>query len=476
MTTDDAAKVVVIGLDCAEPSLVFDRYADRLPNLTRLRRRGAWGTLRSCDPPITVPAWMSMMSSKDPGTLGYYGFRNRADHSYEKMATATSLAVREPLLWDFLGCAGKQVILLGVPQTYPPRPVNGLMVTDFLTPSIASNYTYPPELKDEIARLADVHPYELDVSDFRTPDKGRIRDALIRMTEKRFALARHLMTSKPWDFFMMVEMGTDRVHHAFWQYMDPGHHRYESGNPFESVIPDYYEHVDRKVGELLSVIPGDAHVIVVSDHGAQCMHGGIALNEWLIRQGYLVLQEPPAGPTRLEGLKVDWAKTTAWGSGGYYGRLFLNVKGREPQGLIPPEDYEATRDRLAAELEALGDPAGRPIGTRALKPEHLYRIVRGAAPPDLLVYFGDLRWRSVGTVGIGQVHTFENDTGPDDANHAPDGLLIATGPGIAPCGPIPGMQLMDVTPTILRLFGLEVPGDLQGRVIDAVITPQVNYV
>jgi predicted AlkP superfamily phosphohydrolase/phosphomutase len=475
MTTDDAAKVVVIGLDCAEPSLVFDRYADRLPNLTRLRRRGAWGTLRSCDPPITVPAWMSMMSSKDPGTLGYYGFRNRADHSYEKMTTATSLAVREPLLWDFLGCAGKQVVLLSVPQTYPPRPVNGLMITDFLTPSIASNYTYPPELKDEIARLADVHPYEFDVSDFRTPDKGRIRDALIRMTEKRFALARHLMTSKPWDFFMMVEMGTDRVHHAFWQYMDPGHHRYESGNPFESVIPDYYEHVDRKVGELLSVIPGDAYVIVVSDHGAQCMHGGIALNEWLIRQGYLVLQEPPAGPARLEGLKVDWARTTAWGSGGYYGRLFLNVKGREPQGLIPPEEYEATRDRLVAELEALGDPAGRPIGTRVLKPEHLYRIVRGAAPPDLLVYFGDLRWRSVGTVGMGQVHTFENDTGPDDANHAPDGLLIATGPGIAPCGPIPGMQLMDVTPTILRLFGLEVPGDLQGRVIDAVIAPQVSY-
>src|SRR5690349_20793158 len=72
-------KVVVIGLDCAEPSLVFDRYAQRLPSLSRLRERGLWGKLRSCDPPITVPAWMSMMSSRDPGALGYYGFRNRAD-------------------------------------------------------------------------------------------------------------------------------------------------------------------------------------------------------------------------------------------------------------------------------------------------------------------------------------------------------------------------------------------------------------
>ena len=469
MSSPSETKVVVIGLDCAEPTLVFDRFADRLPNLSRLRREGAWGTLRSSDPPITVPAWMSMMSSKDPGTLGYYGFRNRADHSYEKMTTATSLAVKEPLLWDYLGAAGKRVVMIGVPQTYPPRPVNGYMITDFLTPSIESNYTYPPELKAEIASWPDVHPYEFDVSDFRTPDKTKIRDALVRMTDKRFALARHLMTGKPWDFFMMVEMGTDRVHHAFWQYMDHTHHRFEPGNPFESVIVDYYVHVDKKIGELLRVVPDNAHVIVVSDHGAQCMDGGIALNEWLVQQGYLVLKEKPAAPSRLEGLKIDWAKTTAWGSGGYYGRLFLNVRGREPQGLIPPDRYEATRDKLIAELEALGDPQGKPIGTRVLKPEALYKTVRGIAPPDLFIYFGDLRWRSVGTVGTGQIHTFENDTGPDDANHAPEGLIMVSGPGISPAGPIHGLQLMDVTPTILKIFGLDIPEDLQGKVIEAAV-------
>ena len=464
MPAPHATKVAIIGLDCAEPSLVFDQFADRLPNLTKLRERGLWGKLRSSDPPITVPAWMSMMSSKDPGTLGYYGFRNRADRSYEKMTTATSLAVKEPLLWDYLGRADKQVILLGVPQTYPPRPVNGLMITDFLTPSIESNYTYPPELKAEIAALPEVHPYEFDVSDFRTPDKGKIRDALVRMTDKRFALARHLLTSKTWDFFMMVEMGTDRVHHAFWQYFDHGHHRFVPGNPYESVMIDYYMHVDRQIGQLLAVLPPDAHVLVVSDHGAQCMDGGIALNDWLIQRGYLVVEEYPKTPCRLETLKIDWSKTTAWGAGGYYGRLFLNVRGREPHGIIPPEQYEATRDKLIAELEALGDPAGKPIGTKVHKPDDLYREVRGAAPPDLFVYFGNLRWRSVGTVG-GPIHTFENDTGPDDANHAQDGLLMLAGPGIPARGPVEGMQLMDVTPTVLRLFGLDVPADLQGKAI-----------
>jgi len=464
MPPPHATKVAIIGLDCAEPSLVFDQFADRLPNLTKLRERGLWGKLRSSDPPITVPAWMSMMSSKDPGTLGYYGFRNRADRSYEKMTTATSLAVKEPLLWDYLGRADKKVILLGVPQTYPPRPVNGLMVTDFLTPSIESNYTFPPELKTEIAALPEVHPYEFDVSDFRTPDKGKIRDALVRMTDKRFALARHLLTSKPWDFFMMVEMGTDRVHHAFWQYFDHRHHRFVPGNPYESVMIDYYMHVDRQIGQLLAVLPPDAHVLVVSDHGAQCMDGGIALNDWLIQRGYLVVEEYPKAPCRLETLKIDWSKTTAWGAGGYYGRLFLNVRGREPHGIIPPEQYEATRDKLIAELEALGDPAGKPIGTVVHKPDDLYREVRGAAPPDLFVYFGNLRWRSVGTVG-GPIHTFENDTGPDDANHAQDGLLMLAGPGIPARGPVEGMQLMDVTPTVLRLFGLDVPADLQGKAI-----------
>ncbi len=226
--------------------------------------------------------------------------------------------------------------------------------------------------------------------------------------------------------------------------------------------------------ELLEVVPDDATVLVVSDHGAQCMEGGIAINEWLIQQGYLVPMEPITGPSRLEAIKIDWSRTTAWGAGGYYGRLFLNVKGREPEGMVEPAAYEATRDRLIGELEALGDPEGRPIGTRVLKPELLYRSVNGDAPPDLFVYFGDLRWRSVGTVGTGEIHTFENDTGPDDANHAPARDADRPGPGVASGGPVDGMQLMDVTPTVLKLFGLDLPVDLQGRAIAGINPPALD--
>jgi predicted AlkP superfamily phosphohydrolase/phosphomutase len=144
------SKVFVIGLDCAEPTLVFDRWRDLLPNFRRLMDHGVYGNLESCTPAITVPAWSVMTSSKDPGTLGIYGFRNRADHSYDKMNIATGSAVKEDRVWDILSRSGKQVNVVGVPGTYPPQPVNGCLVGCFLTPSIASNYTYPPEFKEEI--------------------------------------------------------------------------------------------------------------------------------------------------------------------------------------------------------------------------------------------------------------------------------------------------------------------------------------
>jgi predicted AlkP superfamily phosphohydrolase/phosphomutase len=462
MNDSRGPKVVVIGLDCLEPTLLVERFRGQLPNLERLRQRGMWGRLRSCDPPITVPAWSCMMSSKDPGTLGIYGFRNRCDHSYDNMAFATGTAVREPRVWDYLSRAGKQVIVLGVPGTYPPQPVNGVMVGCFLTPGTESDYTYPPEVKDEIARL--VHPYMVDVPNFRTEDKGRLRDDIYRMTAKRFTLARHFLRTRLWDFFMMVEMGTDRVHHGFWKFMDPAHPKHEPGSPWQHVIRDYYQFVDARIGDLLEEVPEDAIVLVVSDHGAKGMEGGICINEWLIQRGYLVLKEYPKRPTRFADLAVDWSRTRAWGEGGYYGRVFLNVQGREPQGVIPAEEHQGFVDRLADEIEAIPDDQGRSLGTKALQPRDLYRQVNGVAP-DLLTYFGGLRWRSVGMIGSGAIHTFENDTGPDEANHAEEGLFVLAGPGVPASHHCRGAQLMDIAPTLLQLFGLEIPKDMQGKAL-----------
>jgi len=458
-------KLAIIGLDCAAPKLVFENFREELPNLRALIDNGMWGALRSCDPPITVPAWSCMTASRDPGQLGFYGFRNRRDHSYDAYQIADSRAVRSPRLWEILSHAGFQVIVHGVPQTYPVTKVNGSMVSCFLTPSTQSEYTYPSALKAIVERVAD--GYVLDVDDFRTEGKRALLGRIYDKTRKHFRVARYLLASDPWQFFMMVEMGVDRIHHGFWRYMDPAHRDYQRGHELEHAIRDYYRFVDREVGELVAALPSDCAVMVVSDHGAKAMAGGVCVNEWLIEHGYLRLKSYPSLPTPIAQAEIDWPNTRAWGDGGYYARVFLNVRGREPQGLIPPGEYEAVRSELARGLEAISDEAGRPIGTKALRPEQLYREVNGVAP-DLLVYFGDLNWRSVGSVGLKTVLTHENDTGPDDANHDYNGIFILDERGSRPGakrGRVEGLTLYDVAPTALTMLGLKPPPDMIGRSI-----------
>ena len=461
-------RLLVIGLDCAAPQLVFEQWADELPTLKRIAATGAYGRLKSTHPPITVPAWASMMSSRDPGQLGIYGFRNRREYSYDGYAIANAASIRHDRAWDRLSRAGKKVILLGVPQTYPPRPINGCVVADFLAPSTKSAYTYPPELKEEVERVAS--GYVLDVEDFRTPDKTALLRRVYEKTDKHFKVARHLMTTKPWDFFMLVEMGVDRIHHGFWSYMDPAHPRYEAGNPLEHSIRDYYRYVDRQVGDLIELAPPDTVVMIVSDHGAKRMIGGVCINEWLMREGFLTLKSIPTAQTPIDKAPIDWSKTQAWGDGGYYGRLFMNVKGREPQGVVPKEDYERVRQDLIDRIGAMTDHNGAPLGARAHRPEELYRAVNGVAP-DLIVYFGDLHWRSVGAIGVGSIYTFENDTGPDEANHDWHGIFLLNDVGcrlgnITP-GKKDGLEIYDVSPTVLSLFDMPPDPDAVGRSLTA---------
>ena len=452
-------RVLVIGLDCATPQLVFDRFKDRLPNFSKLMDAGLYGPLRSTDPPITVPAWTSMMTSKDPGQLGFYGFRNRSDYSYDGMTFANSQLIKEPTVWDLLGQAGKRSILVGIPQTYPPKAIDGLSVADFLTPSKQSQWTYPDDFKDEVERVTG--GYIIDVDNFRTDDKAGLLKQVYEMTERRFKLAAHLIVNKPWDFFMMVEMGPDRMHHGFWRYFDKEHRLYEPGHPLEDAIADYYVYLDERLGELLALVGDETAVIVVSDHGAKGMAGGICVNDWLIREGYLVLKERPNAPTPLKSEMIDWSKTIAWGEGGYYSRIFMNVAGREPLGVVPAGDYAGVRAELKAKFEAITDENGTNIGTKALFAEDIYRAIRNV-PPDLIVYFGDLNWRSVGKVGNESMHVFANDTGPDDANHDYHGIFIMAGAG-AGAGRRDDLSIYDVAPTILKLFGLEAPNDMIGK-------------
>lgn len=458
-------RVFVIGLDCAAPQLVFERWRTDLPNLVGLAEQGLWGELQSSTPAITVPAWSSMLSSKDPGVLGFYGFRNRTDHSYDKMFIATASAVKEKRVWNYLSEMGKQSVVIGVPQTFPVKPLNGYLISGFLTPGIKNKFTYPDSFKAEL--LSVVPDYEFDVANFRTEDKDWLLDQIYSMTEKHFAAVDYALATKPWDFFMVMEIGVDRIHHGFWQYHDPNHFRFRPGNPYENAIHDYYVYLDRKIGEWLTKIGNDTVVLVVSDHGAKRMDGGICINEWLWRNDYLAFKKEPKPGEKIsfEKMKVDWSRTKAWGSGGYYGRVFLNVKDREPAGVIPATEYDRVRSELIDKLVAIPDPDGRSIGTKVFRPQEIYRRVNGVAP-DLIVYFGDLHWRSVGSLGYEDWYTFDNDTGPDDCNHAENGLVILFDPANGhESRQVKNAQLMDVAPTILSFLGCAIPDEMQGTIL-----------
>jgi predicted AlkP superfamily phosphohydrolase/phosphomutase len=454
--------VAVIGLDCGTPQLLFDQLASEIPNINALMQRGMHGELASITPPITIPAWACAMSGKTPGQLAIYGMRNRKDTTYEGLSIATSLAVKEPQVWDELGKRGMKSLLIGVPPGYPPKPVEGWRVSCFLTPPSAETYTHPAELATEIKEELGGEEYIFDIANYREKGKAFVLDQVFKMTERRFRVASKLAKTKPWDYFMMVEMAADRLHHVFWDDFDPLHPKYRPGNPFESAFQDYYRFLDGKVGLLLETLPDDAVVILMSDHGARRMVGGVCFNDWLAREGYLHFERELHGPTPIAKAPIDWSRTTAWGDGGYYGRLFLNVKGREPQGIVEPASYETVRDELIEKLEAMPGPDGEPLGTKVYRPQDVYPEVKGVAP-DLLVYFGDLEWRSVGQVGGGQIFTYENDTGPDGANHDRAGVFAMAGAPGQPKGLREGLSLIDVGPTILSLYGLEAPEGALGR-------------
>jgi predicted AlkP superfamily phosphohydrolase/phosphomutase len=455
----DVKRVMIIGLDCAEPSLVLGRFRDQLPTLSALADAGAYGRLESVVPPITVPAWSCMMSSRTPGDLGIYGFRNRADHSYDGLFIANGSAVKEPRLWDIVGRRGLRSIVLGVPGTFPVRPLNGLMVSCFLTPSTQSQYTFPPALRNEVEDT--VGEYLFDCTEFRTEDKDDLLRQIYEMTDRRFALADHLLSTKPWELFTMVEMGTDRIHHGFWKDMDPQHRKHVPGGRYEQAILDYHVHVDGLVAKLLRHADDETAVLVVSDHGAKRMEGGVRINEWLRQEGLLALQREPEGRSSTRDCGIDWSRTKVWAEGGYYSRVFLNVEGREPDGTIPAADYERFRDELIERIGAIPDDRGLPMATKVFRPEDVYPEIKGIAP-DLIVHFGDLYWRAVGTVGGDEgLYTFDNDTGPDDANHAQHGMFILRAPGVEP-GLREGAHLLDVAPTVLELLGQPVPAAMRG--------------
>lgn len=459
-------KVIVIGLDCATPQLIFDQYKDDLPNITRMAKQGTWGELKSTVPPITVPAWASMTTSKHAGDLGVYGFRSRtAGAAYDDMNIAHAGMIKEKRVWDYLGDAGKKVGMLSVPQTYPVKPVNGMMVSCFLTPNTQAEFAYPKELKQEILDACAPDDYYFDFANRTQAPPDEVLKAIYTMTDQRQKIFKNWVQNKEWDFLMMVEMGVDRIHHYLWHYMDKTHKDYVPGNPYEQKILDYYKHIDAFIGDVEKMAPEDTMFYIVSDHGAKRMEGMFVLNEWLIDNGYLTLKSMPKTPIAIEQCDVDWDKTTAWAWGGFYARLFVNVQGREPQGTVSPEEVDLFLEDLRDKLMQVKGPNGESLQHNIVRPRELYPDAIGDVP-DLMIFWGDLYWKVAGTLGYGKHYIDQDDRGLDYGVHDWNGVFIKYNPLAPGGGERKDLDILDVTPSILHDFGQDVPNDMRGKIIE----------
>jgi predicted AlkP superfamily phosphohydrolase/phosphomutase len=457
----------VIGLDALSPDLVA-RWLPDLPNLQRLMQAGIHGPLQSIVQPITPVAWPAMVSGRDPSHLGFTDFTYRVGHSYTDFRMVHARVITTPTLATLLSEAGKRAVMVGVPVSYPPPQIpNSVSVSCFMAPSLSKGITYPPELQPQLLEQLST-PYILDVA-VTDQDQPLDRDDLLQrmrqMDQQRFDAARYLMRSSDWDLLFMVAMGTDRVGHYFMRFLDPEHGRYDPDPRYANAIRDHYRFCDEQIGALLDEAGPETVVLVVSDHGMQRLDGKVNLNTWLAENGYLHVNGALDGPTPLAKASVDWSRTRAW-SRGYGGQIYLNVRGREPEGCVAPEDVDALLSELEAGLRTLQTPAGRPIQLSAIRRNDLYHGPQAERCPDLYVQFDELRYLTSDLAGQPKLVTPITELGVDDGAHASAGFLAMAGPGVPALGRFEALDLLDVAPTILNLLGIA-PPDLDGRVIHA---------
>ncbi len=333
-------RAVVIGLDGTPFSLLKKEIeAGNLPNIGRLAARGNLREMNSEVPTISSVAWASFMTGKNPAEHGIFGFTDRKPGTWELYFPNYSNLREEPI-WDGMSRAGKRCCVINVPSTYPARPVNGVLVSGFVAPNL-ERATYPREAYDYLVGAG----YRIDVD----ASKGRqsldlLLEDLHETMEKRREVMLHFWESEKWDFFMSVFTGTDRLHHFMWRH-------YADNDPvYGPEFLRYYQRLDEIVGEFVELVPSDLPLFMLSDHGFCSLEKEVYLNHFLEEMGLLAFNKDD--PKTIAD--IDPARTKVYCMDP--GRLYINVEGREPGGIIRTAEYQGLLDDVTEAISGLKDP------------------------------------------------------------------------------------------------------------------------
>lgn len=493
-------KLLIIGFDGATFDLIKPwAAAGHLPNLARLMANGVHGELLSTLPPVTSPAWPTFMTGCNPGKHGVFDFIQPSGANY---TLVNSTRIKQPTLWKRLSDAGYQVGVLNVPVTFPPQPVNGFMVTDILSPR-GAQICYPPDLISQYER--ELGPYRVAPNVQYKPgiEKEFIAD-IYDLIRAHGEWALKLMTHEAWDVLMVHFIAMDIMKHALWRFMDHQHPRYEA-SPFEHAIRDGYALVDAYIGRFLSELPADTTTIIMSDHGFGPLRNMVNLNVFLMENGLLKLKRDPW--TQLKALafrlgitpsmaynwvsriglqnlvarvskntrnniigkflsfdSVDWSRTVAY-SMGHVGQVYINVAGRQPHGIVPPDDYLRVRGQVVETLKGLTDENGRSLLTRVIPSEAAYHGPHSSEGPDLHLILDDYNMIACPLFATeGRVLT--NQIRGDSGCHRAEGIFIACGPAFRQGVELPQANILDLAPTILHWLGEPVPRIMDGTVLN----------
>lgn len=405
-----------------------------------------------------------MVTGLDPGTLGIYGFTDRANRSYEQRRLSTSEAVQAPCLWHYLAAANIPVRLLAVPQTYPPPyPALPKQV-------MVAGHPYPPNSAPAVSpadyplqEALQAH-WQVDHLHYRQGDQAQQVNAWQQHSQGILQQLCYWLSHEPdVPFVMAVDMGPDRLHHLLWQDAFPqGNCQATKSTWAYQTLLHYYQWWDGALGRLQQHLDADDTLLLISDHGAQAMTGGFLINQWLLAHGWLTLRQPANGVERLDPEQIDWQRTYAWADGGFVGRIYFNVQQRESQGQLTYQQLPAFKARLTTELQAWAATQAQPISLQVLAPDTLYQQQHGIAP-DLLIEINNLTARVLGTIGYEPQCFWQttNDRGPDGANHSKHGIYMIKGPNIAPGSK--ALAIYDIAPSILAHFALPIPTGLRGE-------------
>ena len=512
-------KTLIIGLDGATFDIINPWLRQgELPTLANLVKNGCYGFLQTVFPPLTAPAWSSFLTGKNPGKHGIYDFLYRENDKYSTVPNSR-LTRRAKDFWEFFNAHGLSTGLINIPMTYPPGRVRGYMLTGIMTPRGESaeniNYTYPESLKYEIRDKCGnyiIHPKV----PYRKGKAKEVYDDLVADLRIKSKTIRYLMEEYPTDLTMFVIGGTDKILHDLYHLIDPKHFRYDynEAENDKNLVLDYYKKVDSEIGSIIEdFCNSDTLVVIMSDHGSGPVYKWVYLNNWLLKEGYLMLKKNPyvlakhflfmlgITPVNIYQLlskfgfsksvlsfqereklinrfflswdDIDWGKTRAY-SQGHIGQIYINKKGREPQGIVTENRYDSLRKEIEDRLLTLRDGNGIKVVEKILNKKEQYHGKFQDRSADIIFMPHRLEYIALGTSAFASHRVIEHSFG-NTGDHRMNGMFIMRGKGIKKNCLIEGATIVDVVPNLLFYNNLEIDSDMDGRILKQMYEEEFFY-